>query len=84
MGNHFEAEIFCKNVKALREYCNLSKIEMSKSLGISVKALEKIESGIIPKRLSCTVIYRISDQFGILPQNIFKPLYSEKNDKRSE
>ena len=84
MEKYSEAEIFCKNIKALREYCDLSKNEMSKNLGISVKTLEMIESGIIPKRLSCKIVYRIYDKFDILPQNIFKPLYIVKNDKQTE
>ncbi len=69
-----ETLIFCQNIKKIREKEKLSKKEMAKRLEIGVKSLTMLENGIIPKRLSCKFIFRIEDEFNILPKNIFKPL----------
>ncbi len=69
-----ETLIFCQNIKKLREREKLSKKEMAKRLEIGVKSLTMLENGTIPKRLSCKFIFRIEDEFNILPKNIFKPL----------
>ena len=47
---------------------------MAKRLEIGVNSLTMLENGIIPKRLSCELIFKIEDEFDILPKNIFKPL----------
>ena len=49
--------ILCKNIKILREKNKLSKKEMAKRLGIGVIALSKLESGILPKRLSVKILF---------------------------
>ncbi len=69
-----EISIFCKNIKNLREKEKLSKKDMAKLLGISVHSLTMIENGTIPKRLSCRILIKIYDEFGILSKDIFKPL----------
>ena len=57
--------ILCKNIKILREKNKLSKKEMAKCLGIGVIALSKLESGILPKRLSVKILFLIERDFGI-------------------
>jgi len=42
----------CRNISYLRKKHNLSKSKMAKILGISVKSLNLIESGVIPSRLN--------------------------------
>ncbi len=65
-------ENFCKNIKKLRASHHLTKTEMSERLGISVKTLNTIESGEIPKRLSLKVVYAAMDAFGVNPADLFK------------
>ncbi len=66
-----ETRIFCENVKYLRAVNELSKSEMAQILGISVKSLTSIEEGVVPPRLSCDVVFKIQDRFGIAPTNMF-------------
>ena len=60
-----EPYIFCCNVLALRKRNNLSKKDMAKLLGIGIGSLNKLEKGIIPERMSCTVLVRISKVFHV-------------------
>lgn len=69
-----ESVVFCQNIKKLREAEKLSKKDMSKRLGIGVKSLTMLENGIIPKRLTCKIVFKIQDEFNIHPKNMFKPL----------
>ena len=48
-------EDFCKNIKNLRISNNLSKKDMAQRLGISIRTLNIIESGELPKRLSTKI-----------------------------
>lgn len=79
MELNYEAEIFGKNIAYLRKSSGLSKSKMAKILGIGIKSLEKLESGIIPPRLSSRIIFNIYYSFGVLPKDQFKPLYEEDN-----
>ena len=72
MTTEIEKLIFCENVKQLRKLHGLSKSKMAKLLGISTAGLSAIENGIIPPRMSCAVILRASDAFGIAPKELFK------------
>ena len=69
-----ETLTFCQNIKKIREKEKLSKKEMAKRLEIGVNSLTMLENGIIPKRISCELIFKIEDEFDILTKNIFKPL----------
>ena len=69
-----ELEILMKNIEYIRNKNMLSKKEMAKILGISTNTLNKIENGIISKRITVEIIYRIYKTFGILPSQQFKPL----------
>ena len=57
--------ILAQNMRVLRENNGLSKKEMAKRLGIGVCSLSKLESGILPKRLSVEVIFVIERDFGV-------------------
>lgn len=69
-----EGLIFCENIKKLRKKESLSKKEMAKRLGIGTSSLTMLENGEIPKRLTCKIVYKIQEEFDILPQNMFKRL----------
>ena len=46
---------------------------VAKKLGIGVQSLSLIENGILPKRLSVCILYRIYKEFNITPSGIFSP-----------
>ena len=69
-----ESEILCSNICRLRKKYQLSKREMAKILGIGIYSLTKIESGVIPPKLGCEMLFRIYDNFEIKPRDIFAPL----------
>lgn len=73
MNDKTELLIFCENVKRLRKIHKLSKKEMAKKLGIEVKSLSLIESGTLPPRLSCKVLFRICYYFKVKPKDMFIP-----------
>ena len=68
-----ETSVFCANVKALRQREKLSKKEMAKRLGIGVGSLTKLESGILPPRLTCNILIKLHTCFGVLPEKMFLP-----------
>ena len=47
---------------------------MANRLGIGVKSLTMLENSILPKRLTCEIVFKIQDEFNIHPKNMFKPL----------
>lgn len=69
-----ESTIFCQNIKKLREGGKPSKKDMAKRLGIGVKTLTMLENGVMPKRLTCKIVFKIQDEFNIHPKNMFKIL----------
>ena len=64
---------FAEHVKRIRKEAGLSQREMAVILGIGIPTLSKIERGILPSRLSCSVLFRIHQHFGIHPKNLFAP-----------
>ncbi len=73
MNNKKDLQIFCENIKTIREKTKLSQEEMAKKLGISRYSLSKIERGEIPPKLSCEILFTIHDEFGIAPSEMFCP-----------
>ena len=68
-----EMDTFCRNVKILREQYNLSKKEMAKIAGIGAASLAKIEQGIIPPRVSASIVIKLARHFGIKAHKLFAP-----------
>ena len=66
-----EIQTMGKNIKKLRKTNKLSQVEMAKKLNIGVKSLSKIEKGILPPRLSTSVLIEIYFHFGIRPSDLF-------------
>ena len=66
-----EVDVFCRNVKTLRERHGLSKKEMAKILGVGAESLTKIEQGIIPDRTSVSIVIKLSQYFNIEPHKLF-------------
>ena len=74
MKNNQEIDIFCQNVKMLRERNGLSKKETSEILGICTASLTKIERGILPPGISTSIIFKLCKEFDIEPRKLFMPL----------
>lgn len=63
---------FQNNIIRLRKNNHLSKCEMAKRLGISIHALNQLESGIIPDTLGIDIVFRMHKSFGIRPRDQFR------------
>lgn len=70
--NKQELKIFTKNIKLLREKASLTQPQMAELLNISSSSLEKLESGVVPKRLSVEVVFKIMSVFKINPFEAIK------------
>jgi len=77
-----ERLVFCENMRRLRNSKRLSKAQMAKELSIDVRTLNKLEAGIFPPRLTCSILFRILQKFDILPQDMLsKILRFPENDE---
>lgn len=65
-------ENFCRNVRRLRLLHQLSQNQMAQVMRIGVKSLRKIESGVIPPRLSCEVLCYLQNAFGVPRETLFR------------
>ena len=70
-NNKQQLKIFTENVKLLRQKASLNQSQMAELLNISIYSLRKLESGIIPERLSVEVAVRLMSVFKTNP---FKPI----------
>lgn len=65
---------FCENIHLLRMKHHLTQAEMAKLLSISVRTICLLENGIIPPRLSVSILYNIYAVFHIRPADMLSPL----------
>lgn len=63
MRSNNDAQIFCKNVRYLRIKNGLTQKRMAQIMGIGVSCLRLLESGSIPPRMSCEILYQLYDTF---------------------
>lgn len=70
-----ERENFCRNIAYLRRINGLTQKQMAQIMGIGVAGIAKLEKGILPPRLSCDILYKISDHFSIPIYLLFSPLF---------
>ena len=68
-----DRSVFCYHIRRIRKENNMTQREMAHKLGISISTLTKIEKGIIPPRLSCSILFRVQREFGIHPKDLFAP-----------
>ena len=66
-----ELRYLLNNIELIRKEKLLSKKSMAKILGVSVKTINKIEQGVFPPRLSVSVIFKLHNNFGVLPYELF-------------
>ncbi len=64
--------ILCENIKLLRAKNNLSKKEMAQKLGISIKSITKIESGMLPRSINAITLYKIHKVFNISIEDLLE------------
>ena len=66
-----EIQFFCKNLAALRKATGASVTTMAERLHISPRTLRSLEGGILPPRLSVSILFRIEKEYGIPPKDMF-------------
>lgn len=69
-----QARNLCRNIRWLRKTHGLSKSRMAAIMGISVKSLSLLESGVIPKRVGCDALWNIRVYFHVSIKDLFYPL----------
>ena len=69
-----EIKNFINNIAYLRKKNGLSKKEMATILNISIYALNKIERGELPPKLSIEIIFNLQKHFKILPEKQFEKI----------
>jgi len=65
---------FINNIAYLRKKSGLSKKEMATVLNISIYALNKIERGELPEKLSVEIVFNLQKHFKISPEKQFKKI----------
>ena len=68
---HEELTKLLNNLTRLRKQNDLTKTEMANALHISTVTLNKIENGIMPKRLGANILIRASRYFSIPIEQLF-------------
>ena len=58
-----DIQILLHNIAFLRKHHNLSKKEMAQLLHIGIGSLNKIESGVLPERLSAEILVHLANHF---------------------
>lgn len=81
MKNHYELQIFCQNIRDLRQRHNLTQAQMARIMGVGLHSIRLLERNVLPPQLHCDVIYRLSTHFHIRPSRLFLPLYDESKDR---
>ena len=71
MNTDQEFDIFCKNVRFLRQKSGLSQKEMAAIMRIGVKSLRKIENGVFPPRLGIDAMFYLSRHFHLKIRQLF-------------
>lgn len=66
-----DAEIFCENVKELRQRLGLPVEKMAEVLEITPQCLTVMEQGILLPEVDVGILFTIYDQFGIHPSLMF-------------
>lgn len=65
-----DIQILLHNITFLRKHHGLSKRKMAALLHIGIPNLNKIESGVLPNRLSSAVLFHLEDHFHFTPKEL--------------
>ena len=74
MRNDSYVQVFCENVRNLRMTHHLSRTAMAKRSGVSLTTLDSLESGVLTKGMTVTILVCISQSFGIPIPQLFQPM----------
>lgn len=58
-----DIQILLHNITFLRKHHHLSKKKMAQLLHIGIGSLNKIESGVLPERLSAEILVHLANHF---------------------
>ena len=67
MSSNNDFQNICANIRDLRTTHGLSRTVMARKLGITVKTLDLLESGIMPRRCTVRLLYNIQKNFAVSP-----------------
>ena len=63
---------FMRNITDLRKQNGLSKRQMAKLLGVSVRTITRLERGDFPSNLSVRIVFQIQKHFGVAAKDQWK------------
>lgn len=75
MNEKIELKNFCKNVEKLMQDYSLSNRQMMKIMHVSYKSLISIKNGVIPKRVSTTVLFYLNRHLNVDMASLFTEKY---------
>lgn len=67
MSSNDDFQNICANIRYLRSSHGLSRTVMARKLGITIKSLDLLESGIMPRRCTVRLLYNIQKNFAVSP-----------------
>ena len=67
MSSKDDFQNICANIRYLRASHGLSRTVMARKLGITVKTLDLLESGIMPRRCTVRLLFNIQKNFAVSP-----------------
>ena len=67
MSSNNDFQNICANIRYLRTAHGLSRTVMARKLGITIKTLDLLESGIMPRRCTVRLLYNIQRNFAVSP-----------------
>lgn len=82
MINSEQYKNICTNIRYLRKSYSLSRSVMAHRIGVSVKTLDTIESGIIPARCGAHIFYNPYYSFGVLPSELMDSQLDRMTDEK--
>ena len=71
-NSNIQLHTFCCNVAYLRLSYGKTKKEMAAIMGVSVKTLNAIEGGVVPKRFRSRSLLQLCSAFQLLPSKLFE------------
>lgn len=74
MRNQQYIEIFCRNIRTLRERSRLSEQELAERLALPAASVAQLEKGTLPEGLELEALVRLGTEFGISLKDMFLPL----------
>lgn len=82
MGVSRESQFFCSNIRFLRKKYHLSKKSMAMLVGISLRSLGLIESGIMPDRVTADALIRLHRVFDLSVDALIWSLLEECDEQQ--